>query len=812
MASSQTVHEAILAIRADTAQLRQDLSQAQNVMRSGLAGLEGLISSFTPVLSIAGIAAFAKSIIDLGGRLQDLSVQTGISVQTLSGIKSVVEENGTSLDAFANGIFRLQKELGTIKDDTDPAAQAIKALGLNLKELQGASPEQALTLITDALAKQENVTNRNALAFALLGKSSRELVPAVIELAGKIDDLRKKGLTPEDVKTLDDFGDSITRLSNNAKLFVATDLAGAFRELQKVLDAIVPVLPELPKGLDDALQSFTSLTRGIQNTEREIFGLHQALLKLLLGFTQLGEGLPEFGFQKRLREQVVPYLKEQLKEIQDLMGEIGQPTSHTPVPEVTKTPFTPPIDTAAIKRATDATEQFIASLQKQADAVRVSIVELDGGGLAAKSLGLDAEFAAFKAKALVDNLKLPPDIQQRFEALKQTILGLTFELTKAKEVSDRLAIDERDAAATRKAFEDAALAPFKAEDALTQQRLDEAAARGAQDFDEMAQATRDWNAQGAKAADIGDDLTRAFSRISDEAKVFGDSFDTTAAKIDAVRETLKKLMDAGITSGPEFDFQKQLFGQLQGVKEAEDFGKDIANSLTQGITNTLEGIETGQQSLSEGMKNLARNMALELQFALLDKAVLEPVKAGIEGFVTGLIGSFDDSLKKQMEQWGKQAGEWLNSLITDLFQGIGGGAGGGGAGGAAGSSALSGIASWISSLFTFEQGGLIPGFATGGRIPSFDSGGLFMGHPGEFVLKKASVDKIGLPAVASMNATGKMPEQGGGGSPKVIINGDITPRQPGMTREQVVQIVTSDFHNQGPAFQMFEQRTNLKRG
>src|SRR5690349_23352575 len=129
--------------------------------------------------------------------------------------------------------------------------------------------------------------------------------------------------------------------------------------------------------------------------------------------------------------------------------------------------------------------------------------------------------------------------------------------------------------------------------------------------------------------------------------------------------------------------------------------------MTQELTNRPESIETGKQSLNKGMKNIARKMPLKLQFAFLDKAVLEPVKAGIEGFVTGLIGSFDDSLKKQMEQWGRQAGEWLNSLITDLFQGIGGGAGGS-AGGAAGSSAVSGIASWISSLFAFDQGGLIP--------------------------------------------------------------------------------------------------------
>src|SRR5215471_4496449 len=198
-----TVGQLLIQMRADLGQLRVDVKEMEktfqtsfnNIQQSATQFGRNLASAFGIGLSIERLVSFGKEIVELGSHLDDLSKQTGLSVQTLSGIKSVVEENGSSLDAFAGGIFRLQKELGTIKDETDPAALAIKQLGLNFKELQNASPDRTLQLITDALAKQQNPINRNALAFQLLGKSARELIPAVLELAGKIEELRQNGLT-----------------------------------------------------------------------------------------------------------------------------------------------------------------------------------------------------------------------------------------------------------------------------------------------------------------------------------------------------------------------------------------------------------------------------------------------------------------------------------------------------------------------------------------------------------------------------------------------------------------------------------------
>src|SRR5690348_6086102 len=173
MAAKGTVGQLLVSLRADLSGLRFDVQEMQRTFSSSFTNIQNqavsmgrnLASAFGIGLSVGAIVSFGKEVVALGSRLKDLEAQTGISVQTLSGIKSVLEENGTSLDAFATGMFRLQKELGTVKNDTDPVAQAIKALGLNLKELQNTDTETMFSRIADALSKQENIVNRNALAF-----------------------------------------------------------------------------------------------------------------------------------------------------------------------------------------------------------------------------------------------------------------------------------------------------------------------------------------------------------------------------------------------------------------------------------------------------------------------------------------------------------------------------------------------------------------------------------------------------------------------------------------------------------------------
>jgi hypothetical protein len=757
--AKNTVGNLIVSLRADLSGLKLDVREMQGTFEKGFSNIQKSATSFGKNLagslglglSIGAVVSYGKSIIDLGGQLKDLSEQTGISGQTLSGIKSVLEENGTSLDAFAKGIFTLQKNLGGITNASDPAAIAVKALGLNLDQLRQADTETFLKLIVDALGKIENPINRAALGAQLLGKSARELGPAIKALVGNLEELRKSGLSDDQLNRLDDFGDAWTRFSNKLKFGVADALLSTIDDLQTINRLIQQNLLLLRSGTAGA--------------------------GALLGGT------------------AGPFGEDILKQ------------SLNPPPKIAPPKVLPD------KAAQSAVDSFIESLRKQADALKISQIELGGGGQAAKEMGLNFEFAAFKAKLLADGHLVPAKLTEQFQALKKEILGLNVELTKAKELFDRIAIDEADLAEGRKAQEAILLEPFKLQDANEIQRTAEAAARAAQDFDDMAEATRAWADEGGKASRIGDELTISLQAIDKDAAIVGPMFEKTGAQIAAFQDALRNL-----ARGPEWDELKAKLDNLVAQKAGQDLFVRLADSMESGISNTLRGIEEGSQTLGEGMKNLARNMVLSFQEELLKLSVINPIKNWLEDMIFGagqgpgrsatFAGIFGGALggaaaasnvaaSSQMqlpdfEGWTFELKDAfqnidttmldglqglsdigmsgfgnlftsLGSIISDALSGLGdfisGGEGGGGFSGL-----ISGALSALGSFLFFKQGGLVPAFANGGMvrgIPRFDDGGLAIVHPGEFVTRANSVRSMGAGNLEYMNRTGQMPRIGG---------------------------------------------------
>src|SRR5207249_8017729 len=109
----------LVTVRADLSSLQQEVKRMEGTFNAGFNNIKSsalnvgkeLAASLGFGLSIGAVVAFGKSIVNLAGHLDDLAKQTGISGQTLSGITSVLEQNGTSVDQFAVGIFNLQKNL-----------------------------------------------------------------------------------------------------------------------------------------------------------------------------------------------------------------------------------------------------------------------------------------------------------------------------------------------------------------------------------------------------------------------------------------------------------------------------------------------------------------------------------------------------------------------------------------------------------------------------------------------------------------------------------------------------------------------------
>ena len=82
-------------------------------------------------------------------------------------------------------------------------------------------------------------------------------------------------------------------------------------------------------------------------------------------------------------------------------------------------------------------------------------------------------------------------------------------------------------------------------------------------------------------------------------------------------------------------------------------------------------------------------------------------------------------------------------------------------------------------------------------VPHFDSGGLFIGHGGEFVMRKGSVDSIGTRAMEYMNSTGKMPGGGGIHATFDFQNAQIIPRAPWTTPDDVVKVGVRHINEDG---------------
>ena len=98
--------------------LKDEVSANSSKISQSLGGLNNQIRNFAGALGVTfgagAIVGLIKNIVDLGCQLQDLSDRTGISAQTLSGLKSTLEEGGVSIEQFAKGISFAQKSLGDI--------------------------------------------------------------------------------------------------------------------------------------------------------------------------------------------------------------------------------------------------------------------------------------------------------------------------------------------------------------------------------------------------------------------------------------------------------------------------------------------------------------------------------------------------------------------------------------------------------------------------------------------------------------------------------------------------------------------------
>jgi lambda family phage tail tape measure protein len=197
--------------------LSGNLDQFQRHAETMSSRISKSFSALGVGLSVAGLVSFVKSGIDVLDNLNDISTQTGISVEKLSGLSLVAKQSGTDLETMALAINKSSVNIAK-------NGEAFKQLGVDTKD-----PFIALTQLSDVFNSIEDPMQRAAFAQKAFGKSWADLAPTLALGGAEIRRLaaegeKLSGATQELASQADKFNDTLELLK--ARLSIVAVVAG----------------------------------------------------------------------------------------------------------------------------------------------------------------------------------------------------------------------------------------------------------------------------------------------------------------------------------------------------------------------------------------------------------------------------------------------------------------------------------------------------------------------------------------------------------------------------------------------------------
>ncbi len=203
---------------------------------SAFASQFGLV--LAPIVTVTAALSSFSSAINFGGKLNDMAMSTGATVEQLSALRNVAELSGVSLDDAGKGLQRLSKNMLEAATGNKDAAAAFKAFGVSITDSNGALRDsgQVMQDVAKSIAGLSSPTERVAAAQLAFGKAGAALVPMLMDMAkgGEL----VATWTTRDAEAADQFGDNLTKLAQatrGAGETIARDLLGP---LSVVADAM----------------------------------------------------------------------------------------------------------------------------------------------------------------------------------------------------------------------------------------------------------------------------------------------------------------------------------------------------------------------------------------------------------------------------------------------------------------------------------------------------------------------------------------------------------------------------------------------
>lgn len=255
-----TLDDLVTILSAETATFKSQINDAVKIVDQGNAKMVASVSKLDTLFAKAGeslkraftIGAAAAAVTELlslekaaedsATHLKDVALQADVSYEALQRLRFAASQNGSSADEMDTALAKLFKSMGMAAGGSKELTKVFAALGLEDLIKKGASTEQMVYALSDALVQIKNPAERYAIVVALAGKTSGTLVDMLSQGA---DHLRS-------------FGDAMPAAAVKSqelidKLKAAHDRSAAFQEILEGLGSVASgAFVDMVKGLAEA--------------------------------------------------------------------------------------------------------------------------------------------------------------------------------------------------------------------------------------------------------------------------------------------------------------------------------------------------------------------------------------------------------------------------------------------------------------------------------------------------------------------------------------------------------------------------------
>jgi hypothetical protein len=158
-------------------------------INGSLAAFKGLMVTAAAALPLAAFASFARRSFEAADALGDAAERAGVTVESLSRLKFVAEQNDVEFGALTTAIKRWQVTLSQASSGQKDASESLNLLRLNASQLKNLRLEDQLKVIADQFARIRDPADQTRVAVELFGRAGEQLVPLLNKGGDAIADL-----------------------------------------------------------------------------------------------------------------------------------------------------------------------------------------------------------------------------------------------------------------------------------------------------------------------------------------------------------------------------------------------------------------------------------------------------------------------------------------------------------------------------------------------------------------------------------------------------------------------------------------------